>query len=258
MTLIGDEAFSGGETSRRPLSEITIPGGVKYIGKGAFAYSALTKIVLQEGVETIGAQAFLGNQYLREVNLPTTLKKIEDQAFAYFTACNSPDGGILEKAPTIYIPEGVEEISETAFVGCGANLEVDERNKNYSSIDGVLFNKDKTELLHFPLLREGSYTVPKGVKIIGKCAFYMGGSLLDEIILQEGLERIEDYGLCMSVSTTIDQKIKDITIPNSVTYIGENAIGCYTENIYFAPGDNPIPEGQPWGADSANIQKLEN
>lgn len=45
-------------------------------------------------------------------------------------------------------------------------------------------------------------------------------------------------------------------IPNSVTYIGDGAFGYYIKKIYFAPGDNPIPEGAPWGASNATVTKL--
>lgn len=252
LTHIGAESFANGETSTPSEMSTTliIPGGVEYIGDYAFAYSGATKIVCQEGVKTIGNGTFWGCRYLKEIILPDTLENIQNEAF---------EGTVLNETETatITIPANVTNIGNMAFILSKFEIEVDENNKVYSSQDGVLFNKEKTELISFPTLRKGSYTVPNSVKTIGSFAFYTCFAL-EEIILPEGLERIETKGLRFGESYVTRQTIEDITIPNSVVYIGEDAIGDETKNIYFAPGDNPIPEGRPWGADSANIQKLEN
>jgi hypothetical protein len=69
---------------------------------------------------------------------------------------------------------------------------VPEQNQVLSSTNGVLFNKDKTTLVRFPLGKSDSYSIPNSVSSIGYCAF---------------------YGI----------KITSITIPNSVTTIGNDA-----------------------------------
>lgn len=256
LTHIGSYSFANGETSSHSeKSTVVIPGGVEYIGDFAFCYSGATKIVCKEGVKSIGEGAFAGCYYLKEVILPDTLATIKD--YAFYSSCFSKLINKDEETVRIVIPKNVENISEKAFIYCGASLDVDKDNKAYSSQDGVLFNKDKTELLRVPTLNEGSYAVPNSVKTIGKMAFYACG-LLDEIILPEGLERIEEGGLCLYISYVMSSDMTDITIPNSVTYISENALSYQFKNIYFAPGNNPIPEGAPWGADNkVNIQKLE-
>ena len=52
------------------------------------------------------------------------------------------------------------------------NIVVDAENKNYISEDGILFDKDKTELIQYPAAKAGvSYTVPSTVSKIDGCAF---------------------------------------------------------------------------------------
>lgn len=65
----------------------------------------------------------------------------------------------------ITIPETVTEIPEEAFSFCDRlkSIDVDENNPNYSSDDGVLYNKDKTKLLMLPPAKEGTYVIPQGV-----------------------------------------------------------------------------------------------
>lgn len=251
LTHLGEYSFANGETSLpvEMTTTLVIPGGVEYIGEGAFSYSGVTKIVCQEGVKTIENGTFMGCRYLKEVILPSTLENIGNVVFA-LTALNETE------TARITIPASATNIGNMAFMLSKFEIDVDENNKVYSSQDGVLFNKEKTELIYFPALRKGSYTVPNSVKTIGSFAFYTCFAL-EQIILPEGLERIETKGLRFGESYVTGQTIKDITIPNSVRYIGEKAIGQYTENIYFAPGNNPIPEGAPWGS-NANIEKLTN
>ena len=98
---------------------------------------------------------------------------------------------------------------------------MEKENQFYSAAAGVLFNKEKTMLVRFPpKSSEKSYTVPEGIKIIGKHAFQNARNLT-EIILPDTLESIDD-------SAFDDCKnLLKITIPNTVTYIGAWAFhGC--------------------------------
>lgn len=160
-----------------------------------------------------------------------------------------------------------------AFFGSNTNINVDENNKVYSSENGVLFNKDKTELLFFPTMREGTYTIPSTVKTIKNCAFTY--SKLTEIIIPENVETIGlgAFSYCNIEKFDIKEGVKniepsvflnchtftDILIPDSVIEMAAifDNHNQTLKNIYFAPGDNPIPEGAPWGAPSTvNIEKL--
>lgn len=74
----------------------------------------------------------------------------------------------------ITIPSGVTVIGEEAFQGCYdfAAVNVDASNTVYASVDGVLYNKAKTELLYYPGAKEIlSHVIPDGVTTIGRNAF---------------------------------------------------------------------------------------
>ncbi len=94
--------------------------------------------------------------------------------------------------PSIYEKKPVTSIGYAAFSKCGSlkKIDVGEGNTEYLSEDGVLFNKNKTVLIHFPAEKGGRYTIPDGVSSIGDHAFIK----------------------CISLTS--------VTIPNSVTSIG--------------------------------------
>jgi len=74
---------------------------------------------------------------------------------------------------SVRIPPGVTSIGYKAFECCGGlqSIDVDDGNSNYSSLEGVLFNKDRTLLIHCPAGKQGEYRVPSSVKSIGEGAF---------------------------------------------------------------------------------------
>ena len=71
------------------------------------------------------------------------------------------------------IPDSVTGIGYAAFSKCVSlkSIDVGEGNTEYSSVDGVLFDKNKTVLIHFPAGKGGHYTIPDGVTSIGDHAF---------------------------------------------------------------------------------------
>ena len=77
------------------------------------------------------------------------------------------------KLTSATIPDSVTGIGYAAFSKCGSlkSIDVGEGNTEYSSEDGVLFDKNKTVLIHFPAGKGGHYTIPDGVTSIGDHAF---------------------------------------------------------------------------------------
>lgn len=168
------------------LEEIVIPGSVEHAGSTTFmGCTNLKKAVLKEGVKKIFGPYFQDCTNLIEVSLPSTLEKIPPQAFSN-----------CENLPSITIPKGVSEVSDRAIMACTklAKINVDEENAVYTSVDGILFSKDKTVLWRCPSGFDAeAYTIPSTVTYIGANAF------------------------------DVMTKLAEVTIPESVTAIGENA-----------------------------------
>ncbi|MBR4173950.1 MAG: leucine-rich repeat domain-containing protein, partial [Lachnospiraceae bacterium] len=223
------------------LREVKIAGSVKVIGNSAFACwagdSALEKVELEEGVEELGSSSFRGNKALKSIILPESLKVL--------------GGGCFESTglKSIEIPAGVEEIdlgvSGTPFNSCVdlTELTVSAENKKYDSRDGcnavietatdtLVAACRTTEIpesvtalgpmsycnLFFEIWQEEGehvFTVPGHIKKIGERAF--GANLLDRIVLEEGIEEIDDLAFW-------NNNITKLEIPASVRYIGGGII----------------------------------
>lgn len=95
-------------------------------------------------------------------------------------------GNECTELKSITIPKSVTFIADNAF--CGRDIEhisVDENNQNYSSVDGVLFNKDKTVLISCPSGKSDNVSIPESVTSIDDNAFY-GCENLTNITVYEG------------------------------------------------------------------------
>ena len=300
---IGNEKIIGIGTSvfkEYSMSKVIIPNNIQTIGAGAFGYcSNLEEIIIPEGVTTIGAGAFGYCSNLEEIIIPEGVTTIEEQTFIECeslatvklpSTLESLDTGVFwecESLKEIYIPENVSSIKFLGAYG-DSNIQptfwnvliiISENNKTYSSEDGVIFNKDKTELIHYPQFKtETTYTIPNTVNTIGTFAFY--NTQMKEINIPSNVKTIEDYAFMWSYleKINVEEGLEsigkeafayspyldgtDIRLPNSVTYIGDRAFeldyggtGYTIANIYFAPGNNPIPAGSPWGS-KATVTKL--
>lgn len=122
----------------------------------------------------------------------------------------------------IYIPASLTDLSAKAFTEGGMSAyEVSPDNPVYSSEDGIMFNKDKTELLHFPAKKQvESYSIPEKVEKIGEFAFE--SNQLNEVIFHDKLLSIDDYAFFLC------EKLEKADVPNSVEFVGESAFSrCY-------------------------------
>ncbi len=145
------------------LESIVLPDSVTSIGEGAFYASGLKSFEIPNGITTIKRRTFRNCPNLESIEIPSSVKSIEEEVFWN-----------CESLKELKIPGSVTEFDTSAIIWC-VSLEaitVDENNKNFSSVDGVLFNKDKTVLLSHPQgSKRTEYTVPDSVQAIDKCAF---------------------------------------------------------------------------------------
>ena len=155
VTAIGYEAFF----RCYALTSVSMPS-VTAIGDHAFWLCESLTSVSMPSVTTIGYMAFIGCTALTSVSMPsvTTIGKM---AFCNCNALTSVD-----------IPASVTFIGINPFVGCGSlrEIAVDDNNPNYSSADGVLYDKGKTTLIGWPTA-EGEIDIMPSVTTIGEYAF---------------------------------------------------------------------------------------
>ncbi len=160
VTNIGDRAFEDCSS----LTSITIPDSVTSIGWYTFSdCSSLTSVTIPDSVTSIGYGAFYGCSSLTSITIPNSVTSIDSNAFEYCSSLTS-----------ITIPNSVTSIGFRAFDNCDKlnQINVDKANTVYSSVNGVLFNKDKTELIRYPAGKtDTSYSIPDSVTNIGDWAF---------------------------------------------------------------------------------------
>ena len=223
VTNIGDSAFQG----CTGLTSITIPGSVTSIGRQAFlSCTGLTRVNILNGVTSIGSDAFQKCTGLTGITIPASVTKLEGSPFLY---CNNLTG-----------------------------IWVDTNNTAYCSDEhGVLYNKEKTELLQAPARSKlGNYIIPDGVTRLQSyafrsCTFLIGitipGSLTDiwgfefshctnlaNVTILNGVERLCNGGFFNCTS------LKNIFIPESVTSIERSVFdGCTNLTKILVDTNNP-------------------
>ena len=243
LTSIGDAAFFDYDS----LASVTIPDSVTSIGLLSFYdCDSLASVTIPSSVTDIGGGAFSACDALTAIDVAadnTNYISLDGVLFntSRTTLVQYPAG----KADTSYsIPSGVTDIALYAFGSCfnltsvaipesvtiGVSfefctsltaIEVASGNPYYSSLDGVLFNKSKTELILYPAEKaDSSYTIPEDVTSIEQSAFSQCSSLTS-VTIPSSVTSIGDCAFEHCSSLTC------VTIPSSVTSIGDCAFyGC--------------------------------
>ena len=225
---IGQNAFSGTE-----ITSITIPESVTSIGLLAFSNTSLVEVVIPDGVTSLGSSAFAKCTSLKRITIGAGVTEINQGLFANTPKLESVTLGPNVKSinrwltsdcglRSIDIPASVTWISPSAFSARSADalaaVNVDPANARYRSIDGVLYDKECTEIIRYLPAMEGTvFEVPEGVRYLSdNCFLFAGG--LEGITLPEGLEYIgtESFTHCTS--------LRELVIPDSVSQIARNGI----------------------------------
>lgn len=198
------------------VTRVSLPNSLESIGFNAFVGCDLqASMIIPEGVKEIGPSAFCFCKDLRCITILASVTDIHSEAFLGCTAMvgiyvdensqhfSSEDGLLYNKQQTqlisfpagkigsLNIPYGVMEIADRALDYCPelTSINVDDGNERFSSVDGILYSKDMTQLIRCPGAKTGEVTVPDGVKSIASYAF-SGCTGLSALTLPYGIEGI--------------------------------------------------------------------
>ncbi len=150
------------------------------------------------------------------------VKKLGDKAFAYDKDISS-----------ISIPKTVEEIAESSFIESPnlKSITVSSGNEYFTAEDGILFNRDKSELILYPASRQGdSYAIPDTVSKIWGYAF--ANSVLKEITCNEGLEEIGEMAFAGC------EALEKVTLSETVNTFGSFVFWNSPLVQVYGPMDN--------------------
>ena len=244
----------------------TIVDGITSIDNYAFAYcKGLTGVTIPESVTSIKEGAFHSCTSLTEFTIPQTISTISNSVF-YKSGLTS-----------IVIPDNITCIEANAFYGCSdlttvtissntsdvnfsafphesgdalTGIFFNENHPKYSSDKhGAVFNKNKTELLWFPVAYQGHYAIPDGVTAISSSVFsnciYLTGVTLPDSITSIGYfafsgctgltSMVLPKGITEIKSKTFEycSNLQEITLPDGITSIGSSAFYYCTSLVHI-------------------------
>ena len=166
--------------------KVTNPNdGVEYtvvaIGGNAFTNCyGLTSVDLPASVLVLQDGAFLGCKNLTSVTMPGVVS----MATFVFENCN--------RFSVINLPKALKYLRNDTFNNSYLSaINVDADNENFTSEDGVLYNKTKTDIVAFPLKKTGSYTVPATITTVQSNDF-PSGIQLEELVIPATVTKIEN------------------------------------------------------------------
>lgn len=203
VTYIGASAFA----DCKNLKQLVLSDSVAKLGDRSFANSGLTEMTLSDNVLSCGTGIFAGCASLSEVQLSKRLWYLSGETFLDCISLKS-----------IMLPANISYLENSAFEGCTSlsEIKVSDASQYFSSVDGVLFDKEKTKLCYYPFgKKESIYQIPEGTVTIGERAFYHC-TALQQIEIPDSIKVIESYAFYQS-------KLQEVSLPDSVTSMGNFA-----------------------------------
>ncbi|MEF2918962.1 MAG: leucine-rich repeat domain-containing protein [Acutalibacteraceae bacterium] len=253
LTTIGNYAFN----ENNALELLKLPNSLQTIGDCAFIHcDKFTTLEIGFNITSIGKDAFYSCDSLTTVNIKGgDNATISENAFYYCPAMKSLTIGddinsiginafaACSNLETVTIGSGCTKIDSSAFNSDISlkSITVSNDNTGCSSINGVLFNKEQTEIILVPPCISGAFTIPDTVTEIKPRCFFNCDNLT-EVIIGNGVQTIgaSAFKDCESLAkvtfgkniTTIDSEAfryndllqtVDLSVCTALTHIGSNA-----------------------------------
>ncbi len=225
ITEIADLTFRNCES----LKTVKLSNKITKIGQSAFESSGIKSLTLSNSVKRISGYAFSSSK-IKTINLNSNLESIGEEAFSQ------------TKIEEIALPKSLKNVHKKAFYDMKKlkAIKVNADNKSFSDINGVLYNKDKTELINYPFgLKPENFYLGENTKRIAECAFYSHPHIknvffnpkletvgkeaftqaekLNSVYLNGGLKNIDKRAFWEC------EKLETYAIPNNIEKIGDDA-----------------------------------
>lgn len=174
------------------------------------------KVIVPEGVTELSPCLFWDNQTIEEVILPNTLVNISGDTF--YNSAN------LKK---VNIPKNVKFMGNNPFAGC-PNIVVTNESSYFNLVDGVLYNKDFTRLIYYPISKnDDRYEIKEGCRILGKHSFYLCDNL-KEVVIPSSIIKLENNPFSGCTKINLINRSEFYHIDDSVIYDKDysSVIGC--------------------------------
>ena len=253
------------------LKNVNIPDGVKRIESWTFSNcSSLTNITVPDSVTVLDGLAFSYCTNLKNIELSKNLTEIGMGALSHCTSLETidiPDSVIImdniamagcSELKSVNIGSNLKTVGGQVFAGCTSleKVNVNLNNKNYTSENGIWYDKNKTKIILYPYNKKDSaYTTPTSLKEL--CNGYVGsyGMLLDNsnlktVTIEKNVTKIDDYaiGFVFDFDNYKINKAKDFTVKG---YRGTVAESYAKKNSFnFVALDKTLQ--------TPSISKLEN
>ncbi|MBQ8939423.1 MAG: leucine-rich repeat domain-containing protein [Paludibacteraceae bacterium] len=204
VTGMADEAFE----DCNQLTSIVLPQTLRYLGKNAFLRCTnLTSCIIPDSTITeIPFEAFW-KAGLIEFRVPEGVTYIEQRSFEQ-----------MPNLQRVHLANSVKSLTSWSFY-------------NLPALQDPIYNDSLFVLM--PRSYSGAYTIPAGIQVIYKSAFY-GCTNITSLTIPEGVKRVEHYGLMFSLNAVI----KTLHLPASLEYVTPGAIfGGSLRKISVAEGN---------------------
>lgn len=232
---IGPKAFAGCEG----VTGVVIPSGIVEIKDFAFdGCTSLSKIIFPSNTVTMGEGVFFRCPAIENVTLGGDWSAVDLRTFEWSDSLRN-----------VRIPAKVKNIRNLKSLDVLESIEVDVNNSNFTSVDGVLYNKDMTTLYGCPRNRAGEVVVPEGVVSILNGALYDCNkvtsvdlpSTLTTLSYMEfaGMDSLKE--ICMRAETPVltskvgESEVFALKVPKSenvTLYVHKNALKAYKSAVF--------------------------